>query len=312
MPNACQHSQRRCGVLLSRLIFAALRTRGRRHDRSLRATARVSSLRWCGTPSRGPRGGIYPRPPRPPAPPSRAKVALPPLGLFTHLERRSPRMMSERQPRQAPPAAEARRTRGLWKCATLTGGWTPFVRDGGDACARPGGVRPRGVRTARGPRPRKIPPCRPQVPVRPPVRQWLRYQNSGAFSRFQRLRQVASHPLRRTRATASPSGAPLRNQRAVDLMSSLRPTPGGGGPEPAPLLAGLTLESQISDGGRGEGGGGGDPGAREPPLPAVGARVRCKGLTGAAELNGCLGRVVSHEGVRRRKCEWTGPAASWA
>ena len=34
------------------------------------------------------------------------------------------------------------------------------------------------------------------------------------------------------------------------------------------------------------------------PLPAVGARVRCEGLTGAAELNGCLGRVVSHQGAR--------------
>jgi hypothetical protein len=39
------------------------------------------------------------------------------------------------------------------------------------------------------------------------------------------------------------------------------------------------------------------PGARE--LLAVGARVRCEGLTGAAELNGCLGRVMSHhEGER--------------
>ena len=44
--------------------------------------------------------------------------------------------------------------------------------------------------------------------------------------------------------------------------------------------------------------GGDAPGARELPLPAVGARVRCEGLTGAAELNGCLGRVVSHEGAR--------------
>jgi len=32
----------------------------------------------------------------------------------------------------------------------------------------------------------------------------------------------------------------------------------------------------------------------------VGARVRCEGLTGAAELNGCLGRVVSHEGARAK------------
>ena len=48
------------------------------------------------------------------------------------------------------------------------------------------------------------------------------------------------------------------------------------------------------------GGGGDAPGAPEPPLPAVGARVRCKGQTGAAELNGCLGRVVSHEGARAK------------
>jgi len=34
------------------------------------------------------------------------------------------------------------------------------------------------------------------------------------------------------------------------------------------------------------------------PLPAVGARVMCQGLTGAAELNGCLGRVV-------RRCRLT-------
>ena len=40
------------------------------------------------------------------------------------------------------------------------------------------------------------------------------------------------------------------------------------------------------------------PGA--PELPAVGARVRCEGLTGAAELNGCLGRVLSHEGARAK------------
>ena len=59
----------------------------------------------------------------------------------------------------------------------------------------------------------------------------------------------------------------------------------------------------ISGSGDSGGGGGGAvahasraPGL--PLLPAVGARVRCKGLTGAAELNGCLGRVVSHE-VRR-------------
>ena len=41
-------------------------------------------------------------------------------------------------------------------------------------------------------------------------------------------------------------------------------------------------------------------GAAELPLPAVGARVRCVGLTGAAELNGCVGRVVSHEGSRAK------------
>ena len=32
----------------------------------------------------------------------------------------------------------------------------------------------------------------------------------------------------------------------------------------------------------------------------MGARVRCEGLTGAAELNGCLGRVVSHDGARAK------------
>jgi len=43
------------------------------------------------------------------------------------------------------------------------------------------------------------------------------------------------------------------------------------------------------------------PGGAPPrKLPAVGARVRCEGLTGAVELNGCLGRVVSHEGERAR------------
>jgi hypothetical protein len=30
--------------------------------------------------------------------------------------------------------------------------------------------------------------------------------------------------------------------------------------------------------------------------------VRCEGLAGTAELNGCLGRVVSHEGARARVC----------
>jgi len=32
----------------------------------------------------------------------------------------------------------------------------------------------------------------------------------------------------------------------------------------------------------------------------VGGRVRCEGLTGAPELNGCLGGVVSHEGDRAK------------
>ena len=36
------------------------------------------------------------------------------------------------------------------------------------------------------------------------------------------------------------------------------------------------------------------------PSPAVGARVRCEGLVDAAELNGCLGRVVGHDGARAR------------
>jgi hypothetical protein len=35
-------------------------------------------------------------------------------------------------------------------------------------------------------------------------------------------------------------------------------------------------------------------------LPAVRSRVRCEGLTGAAELNGDLGRVVGHDGERAR------------
>jgi len=89
------------------------------------------------------------------------------------------------------------------------------------------------------------------------------------------------------------------------LMSSSTPRRG---PEPAPSLAGLSLSSQISGGGGGGGGRapswcrGGDASGppEELPLPAVGARVRCKGLTGAAELNGCLGRVESHDGARAR------------
>ena len=81
------------------------------------------------------------------------------------------------------------------------------------------------------------------------------------------------------------------------MSSSSSPPAPGGGPEPLPSLAGLSLSSQISGGG---GGGGNAPGAPELPLPAVGARVRCQGLTGAAELNGCHGRVLSHEGARAK------------
>jgi len=44
------------------------------------------------------------------------------------------------------------------------------------------------------------------------------------------------------------------------------------------------------------------------PLPAVGARVRCKGLTGAAELIGCLGRVLSHAEGARAKVVMDGPS----
>jgi hypothetical protein len=82
-------------------------------------------------------------------------------------------------------------------------------------------------------------------------------------------------------------------------MSSSPPAPGGG-PEPAPSLAGLSLSSQISGGGKDgawAGGSGDALGALELPQPAVGARVRCKGLTGAAELNGCLGRAVGRCGL---------------
>ena len=76
------------------------------------------------------------------------------------------------------------------------------------------------------------------------------------------------------------------------------PTPArGGGPEPAfRALSGLSLSDGVP------GAGGDPPGAPPKPkkLPAVGARVRCEGLTGAAELNGCLGRVVSHKRARAR------------
>jgi len=85
---------------------------------------------------------------------------------------------------------------------------------------------------------------------------------------------------------------------------SLTSTPTlGDGPGPSPSLSGLSLSSQIcSGGGVGGGGGGSDAsGPSELPLPAVGARVRCEGLTDAAAvLNGCLGRVESHEGARAR------------
>ena len=94
----------------------------------------------------------------------------------------------------------------------------------------------------------------------------------------------------------------LTDLGALDLMSST--IPAGAGPEPALSLARLSLSCQISGGGgsgHGGGGGGGDaPGASELPLPVVGARVRCEGLTAAAELNSCLGRVVSHEGARAK------------
>ena len=94
----------------------------------------------------------------------------------------------------------------------------------------------------------------------------------------------------------------LTRAAAIFMSSSSPPTPGAG-PEPSPSLAGLSLFSHISggSGGGGAGKGGGDaPGPPELPLPAVRARVRCEGLTGAAELNGCLGRVVSHEGARAK------------
>ena len=84
-------------------------------------------------------------------------------------------------------------------------------------------------------------------------------------------------------------------------MTSSIPVPCGG-PEPSPSLAGLSLSPHISS--EGGGGGGGDAsGAVGLPLPAVGARVRCGGLTEfahAAALNGYLGRVVGHAGARAR------------
>ena len=79
-------------------------------------------------------------------------------------------------------------------------------------------------------------------------------------------------------------------------MTSSTPT-NGGGPEPALALAALSLADGVLDGG------GGDPTAPPPQeLPAVGARVRCQGLAGAAAagLNSCLGRVESHGGARAK------------
>ena len=119
------------------------------------------------------------------------------------------------------------------------------------------------------------------------------------------LRLFVAPPSARTHENRVPD-RDRRTSCAVEHMSSSSPTPAPGGrPESAPSLAGLSRSSQISDGGGGGGGGGGDGGgdargASELPLPAVGARVRCEGLTGAAELNGRLGRVVRHEGARAR------------
>ena len=76
-------------------------------------------------------------------------------------------------------------------------------------------------------------------------------------------------------------------------MASSTPARSSG---PAPSLAALS-DLSLSDG---VDGGGDPPGDPLQKLPAVGARVRCKGLTGAAGLNGCLGRVVSHAGARAR------------
>jgi len=62
------------------------------------------------------------------------------------------------------------------------------------------------------------------------------------------------------------------------------------------LLQKVLVETRpASDFGSG-GGEGGDAG--EAVGVAVGSRVRCEGLAGAAELNGCLGRVVGHAGER--------------
>jgi len=68
------------------------------------------------------------------------------------------------------------------------------------------------------------------------------------------------------------------------------------GDDAEPSLAAILLSG---------GGGSGGESAAAPPkaleaLPAVGSRVQCEGLTGAAGLNGCLGRVEGHEGARAR------------
>ena len=78
-------------------------------------------------------------------------------------------------------------------------------------------------------------------------------------------------------------------------MASSTPA-NGGGPEPALALAALSLAHGVVDGG------GNPPAAPPKTLPAVGARVRCEGLADAAAagLNGCLGRVESHEGARAK------------
>ena len=52
------------------------------------------------------------------------------------------------------------------------------------------------------------------------------------------------------------------------------------------VLPGLTLQDELPEVLPAE--------ENEVALPAVGARVRCERLTGAVELNGCLGRVVHH------------------
>jgi hypothetical protein len=72
-------------------------------------------------------------------------------------------------------------------------------------------------------------------------------------------------------------------------------TPTAEDAEPAePSVAALSLSGGNDDID------GAPPVVPELPLPAEGARVRCEGLTSAAELNGCLGRVVDHEGARVR------------